>query len=110
VPIHIGERERFCVLARLVDHRGRQIDAGRMAAMLREGRDHQPRPAGDIEHRVGGAGAGKFDQQTQRVFVTHRARIGERRRLAGELIDDDVGMGGHGRPPRRCWRRVCSPA
>ena len=95
VPVDIGERQRGRMLARLLDHRGRQIDAGRVAADLRERRDHQPRPAGDIEHRVARARAGKFDQQPQRILVAHRGRIRERRRLPRELIDDDVGVRGH---------------
>ena len=91
-------RERCRMLARLVDHRGSQIDAGRAPADLRERRDHQSRAACHIEHGVRRARAGEFDQQPQRVLVAHRGRVRERRRLAGELVDDGVGVGGHVRP------------
>ena len=80
------------MLARLVDHRGREVDAARMAHHLGEGADHQPRSAGDVEHGVVRAGARKLDQQAQRRLVTHRDGVGERGRLPGELIDHDVGV------------------
>ena len=88
------------MLARLVDHRGRQIDAGRVPAHLREGRNHESRAARDIEHGVFRPCARKFDQQPQRVLAAHRGRIRERRSLPRELVDDDVGVGCHREPLR----------
>ena len=99
VPVDIGERQRGRMLARLVDHRGRDVDAGRAAADLRERRDHKPRPAGNIEHGIVGARAGEIDQQPERLLVAHRGGIRERRGLLRELVDDDVGMRGHWSAP-----------
>ena len=92
MPVDVGERERGRVLARLLDHRGGEVDAGRVAAHLREGCDHQPWPAATSEHCVVGACAGKFDEQAQCLLVAHRGRVRERGCLTRELVDDDVGV------------------
>src|SRR5205809_1292125 len=67
-----------------------------MAYHGREGAHHEPRPAGDVEHRVLGRGAGELDQQPQRLLVADAGRGRERHGLLGELLDDEVAVRGHG--------------
>src|SRR5688500_7331968 len=92
------------MLTRFLAHRGGEIDASRMAADFRERRDHQPRPARDIEHRIIRLRPGKLDEEPQRLLVAHRRRVGEGRRLTRELIEDDIGVRGH-----LNWRLMLAP-
>ena len=50
VPADVGQGERCCMLARLVDHRRSQIDAGRMPA--RPSRTPRPPVPGRMPHRA----------------------------------------------------------
>jgi hypothetical protein len=80
-----------------LEHGRGHVDAGRVADGAREGADHDPRSAGDVEHRVVAAGTGRLDEEREPPLVADAGRSGEGNGLLGELVDDEVPVGGHGR-------------
>ncbi len=89
-PGHVRQAELGGVRPRAVQHRRRDVDAGRVAHDAREGRHDEPGAARDVEHRVLGAGAAALDDQPERRLVADARRGGEGRRLARELVEDLV--------------------
>ncbi len=78
---------------RPVEHGRGHVDTGRMPHMGGKAADDDAAAAGDVEHRIRGAGSGGVDQQLQGRRIGDRAGGAERRRLPGELIADQVAVG-----------------
>ena len=100
-PIHIHQPARDRMLARLVDHRGREVDTVARCATRAKCSDHEIRAARNIQHGVGWRCGGKLDQQPQVIFV--RRRIGKRRDTR-ELIDNNSGI--DVMVPARCFQML----
>ena len=75
-----------------LQHRRRRIDAGGMPYMRRESADHDATAASEIEERVVRPGPRGVDDQFQGRLVRDRRGGRERRRLAGELVADEILM------------------
>ena len=83
-----------------VQHGRREVDAGGVPHHPREGAHDEAGAAGDVEHGVGGAGAGELHEQPQRRLVVDDGGGGERHRLPRELVEDQLRVSAcrHGRP------------
>ena len=75
---------------RAVEHRRRHVDPGRVLHLRGEGAHDDPAAARDVEHRVARSWRGRLDDHPQRVRIGDRVGGAERRRLAGELVQDPL--------------------
>jgi hypothetical protein len=76
----------------LLQHRRREIDAGGVTHGLGEGADDETAAAGDVEHRVVGAGPAELHDEAQRRLVLDGRRRTEGHRLTRELVENRVLM------------------
>ncbi len=72
--------------AGLLEHGGRQIDAGNVVRDAGERAGQQARAACDIQNGVVGRGFGHAHDAAERVLAANRRSGGKRDGLAGELV------------------------
>src|SRR5262249_51548917 len=75
---------------RPLKHRGRHVDTSRLANSRSKGAHDQPWPTGDVENGVIRAGSGGRHNHLQRILVSDRRGGAEDRRLACELVEDQL--------------------
>src|SRR6266568_4900449 len=93
--------EKGIEMARPVEHRRGHVDPRRVLDARGERANHDAAAAGDVEHRIIGAGLGGLYDHRQRARIGDRRGGAERRRLAGELVADQIAVRGvgHSLPP-----------
>jgi hypothetical protein len=74
----------------LLEHGRSQIDAGGMPHHAGERASQQPRPAGHIQQGILGAGFGHLHDAVEGLLIADGRSARKRRRLARELIPDEV--------------------
>ena len=77
-------------LAGPVEHRRGHVDPGRFANMRGEGADDETRAAGHVQQAVARTRPGGLDDHPQRLLVGDGRGGAEHRRLAGELVEDQI--------------------
>ena len=77
-------------LARPVEHGRSDVDPGRFPHIWRKGADDEAGAAGHVEQTVVAGGPGGLDDHPQRLLVGDRRGGAEDRRLARELVEDQL--------------------
>jgi hypothetical protein len=82
-------------LARLIQHCGREVNAGRVTDHMGKGTSQQTGTTSYVEGSIVWAGLGQSDDMIQRFFIPDRLRLRKGRRLTGELVKDAIVVGVH---------------
>ncbi len=116
LELGVLEAELAAALARELDHRRRQIDAGGARHLRRGCRHEDPGPADDVEDGVGGARPRRVQERLERARIVHRRRPNARARVRRLELDRqliraaaEIGAGNRERSSR-CRRRCLSAA
>src|SRR5215831_12220234 len=96
LPCHICQPFLLLESARVVDHRGNEIDASGMFDHFGKGTDDETRATSNIKYRIVCINTSKIYNQFERFFILD-TRCGRKRHyLFSELIENEVLVGGHG--------------
>ena len=91
-PCDVGDALLGGEKAGALQHRRGHVDPGRVLDVRGKAAHHDAPAAGDIEHRVAGAGLGRLDDHPERAGVGNRRGGAERRRLPGKLVANEALM------------------